>query len=254
MVRWRAGFVVLASSLLLGCPVKETTAAPTCPEIAVVNATPTTISVEPPPAAAVSEEVEPKEETPDGIVATHDLGSVAVTVRVRENDSDDEELPEGRLWIEITRDGVATVDVVARDIDAGGCFVEELEFYVDMIFSDGETLVFETSYRCVVGEDVVRIEIEHLLLAAFAHGPGLSVLHEGTSRYINNRGLAVELDKREFHVEMGNVAVYRHTVAWCDDEGMKVQFGEDAGCGRASPRKLKLLERVPIGVSVSGDD
>lgn len=238
---------------LVGCAAKETAVIPTCPAAVVVAPATPAVDVSPPAPAAAEESEPDEEEEPDGVFFTRELGNITVMVRADEIESDDAQIGDAHLRIEITRDGVETVDVVERDIDAGACLVAHLELDVDTIFSDGETLVFEANYRCVFGEEITHISIEHIVIAAFEHNPGLSVLYEGTSEYINNRGLAVSLDKREFYVELDAVAVYRHTVEWCDDKGMKLLLGQEAGCGRTSPRKLKLLERVPIAVPMPND-
>jgi hypothetical protein len=106
--------------------------------------------------------------------------------------------------------------------------------------------VFEASYRCVVGEENVRITVDHLVMATWEHESGLGVLYEGTSRYSNHHGIDVTVDKREFYVEADELAVYKHTVKWCDEDAMKDLLGHD--CPPNSPRKLKLLQRVPIGL------
>jgi hypothetical protein len=238
-MRCRVGSFLLASSLLLGCTPKVTTAAPTCPEVPepLVVADPPV-----PPAPVVTETPEPPPE-PDEQLVTEEFNDVTITVRVDEKEPD-----VAHVRVEVAHEGVDTVDVVERDIDPDGCLVSEVGPTIDIILGDDEFVVFEASFQCVRGAEFMHVTGEHLVMATWANEPGLAVLYEGTSLYINNRKLAVSLDKREFYVEAGELAVYRHTVEWCDDESMKILRGEDGGCGRDSPRRLKLLKRVPISV------
>lgn len=186
------------------------------------------------------------EPEPEGLVVTQTIGSTIITMRVGEREIDpsaddtesDDDPPDGFFRVEVSRDGL--ISIVERDIFTD-CFLGGLELEADFIYSDGERLVFDVSHRCVLGEDM---NVEHLVLASWPSG--LSVLYEGTSRFIDRRGLAMSVDKREFYYEVDEIAVYRHTVEWCDEDSMDEAMGEDAWCQRSSPRKLKLLERVPI--------
>lgn len=242
---------------LVACTPKEAALVPTCPEVAVVDATPAVSEPPVPPEQVDANEREPDEAQPEELLLTRKLNNVTVTVRVGErkddSESDDGELPGGYFRLEVTRDGVDGVDVIERDIEVDDCLFEQLELDADMIFADGEVLVFEVNRRCVLGEVIQRMTIEHMVLATWEYNPGVSVLYEGTTRYVNNDGVEVSLDKREFYVEMGKVAVYQHTVKWCDEKTMKVAHGDDRDCGPTSPRKLKLLKRLPITVPVEDE-
>lgn len=129
--------------------------------------------------------------------------------------------------------------------DFGACTVEAVELWVDILYGDEDHRIFELRHRCVMGADLRRISVEHLVLEAPYGGDGLNLIYAGSSSIIDNRGLAAEIDKLELHVEGDELAVYRHTVTWCDARGLKELTGS-ASCAKASQRKLKQIERVPL--------
>jgi hypothetical protein len=199
---------------------------------------------------AATPEPEPPSET-DEPRATLELNDVTISMRVGERPpAADETDPVAYVRVEVAHEGIVAVDAFEREINSDGCLVEELELDIDTIFADGEVVVFDASCRCVLGEVVMRMTIEHTVMATHEHESGLGVLYQGTSYNTNNSGFAVTVDKREFYVEAYKLAVYRHTVAWCDEDGLKELRGDESGCAPVSARKLKLLERVPISVPV----
>jgi hypothetical protein len=230
--------------VILGCASPSEPVAPTCPESVKVDL------VAPVDSAAPTEAVAPEPAPePDPLLATLDYNKLKIAVRVGERASESEE-PTAYVRIEVAHEGVDIVDVVERDIHLTDCLVEHLEPAIDIVFNDGLVVVVDASVRCVFGEMNMRMNHEHTVIATREREPGLGVIYEGSSRYTNrHHGLAVTLDKREFYVEAGELAVYRHSVEWCDEQGMQAVFGH--GCNKSRPRKLQLLERVSIAVPVS---
>jgi hypothetical protein len=240
--------VPFALIILVSCASPSEPAGPICPEQpAVVDPVePTDEKVAPEP---VTESAPEADEEP---FATQEHGGLRVTVRVDERESESDESDDASTYvrIEVAHSGVETVDVVEREIDQGDCSFDMLDPAITFYFVDGgEMELFDASVTCVIGESVVRVNTEHTVVATRERHPGLEVLYEGSSQYTNHEGLAVSLDKREFYVEAGNLAVYRHTVEWCDEEGM--QSAMLHGCVRSRPRKLTLLERVSITVPLT---
>lgn len=249
---------MLGAGLLLACASTDRRSSgqdvEACPEVPVVPDSPASSE---PAEPDVALEPAPTPDTDDPQTVTRQTNGVTITVRVGERDpepglddetEDHDEAPLGYVRIEVAHEGVETVDVVERPANFADCFVEQVEPAIEFVFSDGEQLVFVANYGCVMGETVVRVTTEHLVLATWEHEAGTGVLYEGTSWYRNNRGLEVNLDKREFYVEAGELAVYSHTVGWCDDRGMKIVLGHARSCEASSRRKLKLLKRVGLGV------
>lgn len=187
----------------------------------------------------------------DANLATLDYNNLSLSVRVvelePEHDDEDED-PVQLVRIGICNRDTGTAQTIERPTDFDACLVESVEPSIDVIDSDSETLVFDARHRCVVGATVTRVSIQHVLVAAMFHEQGVGLLYEGSSWIRDNRGLEVTVDKREFYVEAGDLAVYEHSVQWCDKDGLEQVMGMRINCAN-KPRKLELLERVPVGVS-----
>lgn len=122
---------------------------------------------------------------------------------------------------------------------------DELYPGLQVVGGDEETLFVDVRLVCRVGEEVRRETIDHTVVRVVREQDRLdsSVLFTGTSRSRDNRGLAVESDRLEFHVEAGRLSVYRHRVAHCDREGLRTLMGDDfAGC-TVRERTLQLVTR-----------
>lgn len=240
--------IALVSSLcvsLLGC-ADQTVCPEPAPEIELAPTTePITDespAVEDP--SVMSHEPAPREED-DPQIARLEYNTFAIAVRVGEHDGDGDD-PAGFVRVEVRNARTGGDFAIERPADSSNCFIDAVEPSIDVIFSDEEYMVFDARYSCVWGETILHVHTEHLVIALEYGSDHAGILYQGSSKVRDNRRLAVSADKREFYVEARKLAVYRHTVEWCDRKSLTVVTGQ-AGCSE-SARKLELLKRVPISV------
>ena len=248
MCRWSVHVVLLGSSLVAcACPDPTPPAPPeplaSAPQPICEPAPAPEPEPEPEPAPPLcGEEASQRREWTSYRCAYNELGIFARVFEDRER-SDEDGWPLGFVEVEIERPDIGP-ERYEFAADFGQCNVEAIELWVDVLYSDEERVIFELRHRCIMGADRMRISVEHLVLdAEYGYG-GLNEVYAGSSTMIDNRGLAADIDKLELHVEGDDLAVYRHTVAWCDPKGLKELTGYGS-CPQAK-RKLKLVERIPL--------
>lgn len=182
-------------------------------------------------------EVEAAEPGPDPDLEV--LNEAEVSARVEEIAGED---GHGVLLVQVDDS-----EVLEEEVSFGSCIYSGIEADIEVIDDGQGILVFDARVRCVWGGVVLHEDVQHLVLAASDDsGADLSVLYRGKSSVNTRAGLRLNKDSLEFYREAEDLAVYRHTVSWCDEAGMEVELGESHTCGRTSPRTLTLLKRIPI--------
>jgi hypothetical protein len=214
------------------CPQPQ--ACPACPQPGPYAQLPAPDLVPPP---------EPSEE-PDPQGARQVYNNLSIYVRVEDRERD---IPDATpiVRVEVRHTDTDELDTLERPADFGACLIQAVHPEIDVLFGDEEILVLDAKYACVFGEDVRHLVVQHLVLQLDYTAPGMRTLYAGTSEVHDAHRVVVSVDKREFYVEAGQLAVYRHTVDWCDAASLATAHGDTASC-KQSPRKLKLLQRIPL--------
>lgn len=260
MRTWTAllGLFIVGCTSLNEAPLE----APSCPEVA---------KAEPETNAAVEAEREAEAEPPQEYRSLNERIATEYDYTIPELESFEVELMsehppvvqelERRASLELLEDqdehgestprirvvaeglGEASPRTLEAPVEIDACLTFQIG--LDIIHSDGEAFVVDAIVSCQMGATVFRLYEHHTVFAFEA--AGLRLLYSGEGQYINSRGYRVDKDMLEFYVEASDLAVYRHTVSWCDARTMQEILGSEAGrCSKTKRRGLELVERIPI--------
>ncbi len=125
-----------------------------------------------------------------------------------------------------------------------GC--DTLVFGLDPILRDDEFVIVDARLDCLNGSEILQIRAEHTVVAVTLADGQSTILYTGHSEFNDNRRLAVSSTRLEFYVEAGELAVYRHDVAWCDRRALRTLMDDpDVHCARRG-RTLREVERIRV--------
>jgi hypothetical protein len=212
---------------------------PTCPTCPAPN-------IDVPPLAPSALVPEKPEDEPAVVPALLNTALAMIVVEAHEaEDEVDDAIVQLRIRIAPRDGGVAKV--LERSSAPVAC--AEVQPEIVLLHGDEENEIVDVQVECVLGEEIVHVNIEHTIVRIAAKGTDIDakIVFTGQSTVIDNRRLAVESDQLDFFVEAGALAVYRQRAAWCDRDGMKTLLGPDfAGCPKTRKRTLTLVKRIAL--------
>ncbi len=110
------------------------------------------------------------------------------------------------------------------------------------------SLLIDAQLRCLHAPETEHpAEDRYHTVVEIDRNGATSLRFEGHSHQSSSFGVAHQSSALEFHLEKGELVVYRQSVAWCDRRELRAILDEPkAGC-KVSARRLELVQRVELG-------